>query len=119
MSASPALGPLPPPLQQSVLYRVAQPFGLVAFARVMISWLSLFALIPYAILVPESAPGAIPWGLFGASLLALGVIQGMLPDMLAGASEMLRRLLNFAPLRWVGERSYGLYLWHWPWSCTT
>ena len=103
-----------PPLQQSVLYRVAQPFGLVAFARVMISWLSLFALIPYAILVPESAPGAIPWGLFGASLLALGVIQGMLPDMLAGASEMLRRLLNFAPLRWVGERSYGLYLWHWP-----
>ena len=80
----------------------------------MISWLSLFALIPYAILVPESAPGAIPWGLFGASLLALGVIQGMLPDMLAGASEMLRRLLNFAPLRWVGERSYGLYLWHWP-----
>lgn len=103
-----------PPLQQSVLYRVAQPFGLVAFARVMISWLSLFALIPYAMLVPESAPGAIPWGLFGASLLALGVIQGMLPDMLAGASEMLRRLLNFAPLRWVGERSYGLYLWHWP-----
>ena len=103
-----------PPIGKKALYRVAQPFGVVAFARVMISWLSLFALIPYAILVPESAPGAIPWGLFGASLLALGVIQGMLPDMLAGASEALRRLLNFAPLRWVGERSYGLYLWHWP-----
>ena len=103
-----------PPIGKKALYRVAQPFGLVAFIRVMVSWLSLFALIPYAILVPESAPGAIPWGLFGASLLALGVIQGMLPDMLAGASEALRRLLNFAPLRWVGERSYGLYLWHWP-----
>ncbi|WP_294659858.1 acyltransferase family protein [uncultured Rothia sp.] len=103
-----------PPMGKKALYRVAQPFGLIAFTRVMVSWLSLFALIPYAILVPESAPGAIPWGLFGASLLALGVIQGMLPDMLAGASEALRRLLNFAPLRWVGERSYGLYLWHWP-----
>lgn len=103
-----------PPMGKKALYRVAQPFGLIAFTRVMVSWLSLFALIPYAILVPESAPGAIPWGLFGASLLALGVIQGMLPDMLAGASEVLRRLLNFAPLRWVGERSYGLYLWHWP-----
>lgn len=103
-----------PPIGKKALYRVAQPFGLIAFTRVMVSWLSLFALIPYAILVPESAPGAIPWGLFGASLLALGVIQGMLPDMLAGASEALRRLLNFAPLRWVGERSYGLYLWHWP-----
>ncbi|WP_314416094.1 acyltransferase family protein [Rothia mucilaginosa] len=103
-----------PPMGKKALYRVAQPFGLIAFTRVMVSWLSLFALIPYAILVPETAPGAIPWGLFGASLLALGVIQGMLPDMLAGASEALRRLLNFAPLRWVGERSYGLYLWHWP-----
>ena len=103
-----------PPMGKKALYRVAQPFGLIAFTRVMVSWLSLFALIPYAILVPESAPGAIPWGLFGASLLALGVIQGMLPDMLAGASEALRRLLNFAPLRWVGERSYGLYLWHGP-----
>lgn len=103
-----------PPMGKKALYRVAQPFGLIAFTRVLVSWLSLFALIPYAILVPESAPGAIPWGLFGASLLALGVIQGMLPDMLAGASEALRRLLNFAPLRWVGERSYGLYLWHWP-----
>lgn len=103
-----------PPMGKKALYRVAQPFGLIAFTRVMVSWLSLFALIPYAILVPESVPGAIPWGLFGASLLALGVIQGMLPDMLAGASEALRRLLNFAPLRWVGERSYGLYLWHWP-----
>jgi peptidoglycan/LPS O-acetylase OafA/YrhL len=40
---------------------------------------------------------------------ALVVLGGCLDDR-----GPVRRLLGVAPLRWVGSRSYSIYLWHWP-----
>ena len=71
--------------------------------------LSVVGIIALAVLL-EPGDG---WELRGGlALVAVLTATAILAVLVPGSP--LARVLDFAPFRWVGERSYGLYLWHWP-----
>ena len=55
-----------------------------------------------------SDPVVYPVGLLLAALGAAGLVAA------AAGHGVIAALTSWRPLRWVGVRSYGIYLWHWP-----
>jgi peptidoglycan/LPS O-acetylase OafA/YrhL len=71
--------------------------------------LAIAALIAIAVLLPAESPVTFRGGLALTSVLtAVAILGAIVPG------GPLGRALDVLPLRWVGVRSYGIYLWHWP-----
>jgi peptidoglycan/LPS O-acetylase OafA/YrhL len=51
---------------------------------------------------------------YQGGMLLLSVITAFLTAALAHPASMLAKWLSVKPLRWIGVRSYGIYLWHYP-----
>jgi peptidoglycan/LPS O-acetylase OafA/YrhL len=73
------------------------------------SWLGVAAIVASALLYTEATP-------FPGAAAALPVVgtAGILLGGMAGPRFGARVLLEVLPLRWLGDISYSLYLWHWP-----
>jgi len=78
---------------------VHQVAALVGLAGIVISALTLMPSMPYPgflVAVPVVSSALLIWAGCGIPPTAVG------------------RLLSVRPIKWLGARSYSLYLWHWP-----
>jgi len=78
-----------------------------AVLRAVLGWAGLL-LIAYAALRFDGRtafPGTAAWVPVAGTVLVLGSI---------GTRTGPGALLSVRPMQWLGGRSYGLYLWHWP-----
>jgi peptidoglycan/LPS O-acetylase OafA/YrhL len=52
--------------------------------------------------------------LYHGGMLILSFLTMITVAAIAHPASLLGKCLSFKPLRWIGERSYGIYLWHYP-----
>jgi peptidoglycan/LPS O-acetylase OafA/YrhL len=52
--------------------------------------------------------------LYQGGMVAMSVASLLVVAVIAHPSSKLNTVLSFKPLRWIGVRSYGIYLWHFP-----
>jgi peptidoglycan/LPS O-acetylase OafA/YrhL len=54
-----------------------------------------------------------PW-LYRGGFLLVALCTAVLIAVVVHPAASLGRALGWRPFRWIGQRSYGIYLWHWP-----
>ena len=71
--------------------------------------IAVFGIVALMIMLPADNPLVYRGGLVLVALLSVVAIAGAIIR-----GSRVGAMLDWSPLRWIGARSYGLYLWHWP-----
>lgn len=90
-------------------HRTASPRWVGSFARDVICLCSLAVLGYLMVTWNEFVPQLYLGGFTGVALLTLVVVA-----VASHPGALTKGLLGNLPMRWLGQRSYSIYLWHWP-----
>lgn len=78
-------------------------------ASIVVAIIGFTVLGVLAFTLPEASPESFIGGFQVATLASLAVVWAITRE-----GAWAGKALDISPLRWIGERSYGIYLWHWP-----
>ena len=76
--------------------------------RALLGWAGLVAVVVSAIAFSDTT--TFPGVAAALPVLATAAVVAAGPALRTGPAALLR----WGPLQWIGQRSYSIYLWHWP-----
>ena len=82
-----------------------------AAARPAVAWA---AAVPLVLLVVLAGDILSPWWMFGGTTAVSLLTAALVAHTYVDTASPVRRLLSWAPVVWIGQRSYGIYVFHYP-----